>query len=581
MGCKHSLPTAGHKPRDPISRHVKYHLHRLSESPALPPDLIQYIALFLPDSKTFFVFLQAFTKAKHIVGDLWHLHQLSRKLPHKDLWPRLRLRSRAHVELFCLLKHLRSFYPVVEVSGAFDLMSLDAALAPSTVLHIAVRHQSVSSDWLQSWATLPIESLDMQLLDSPNVGQWAIDVLPTLTHLTTLLLGTCHPKSRAQVDALFAFLPRSNVTRFTMVASVQHSETSLGQITQWLCTRPVEYFGFGKWSFDSVVDLLPRFYDALLRCPTLTHLSLHHEKLPRLCDITIPKATSLRTVEIDSCDLVPVAITGIYGALSHVRFFKLIVPFANTAWGQSLPGLTKGMTRLIQLEIHGLVHEYMETLCKALQSSAIETLILNGYAKPTSTDGLNFGLDILGQSIPTCPRLRHLQLSNIALNKSHVKLFGQGIIKAQLVSLKLVSCVGIAFVPTLAPFLAQSSLQHLTLSYNQVEFADRSTLRMVFAHIFANANLKSAAFGSNYMGDDGVVILGTILHVNSHLRELHLEHNDISAKAAASLIGMLGRRPSPLLVLNLKLNNIEKRDHAQLLRLARNQSQDIACVVLE
>ncbi|KAF0698393.1 Aste57867_10995 [Aphanomyces stellatus] len=153
---------------------------------SLPPDLVQLIAVYIPDASTFFAFLKAFQSTcagRTTLGDLHYILDLAVAF-HRDsdqsLWPELHL-YRADTSLRPTLQRIVKYYSVIHVHRIFDLDALHACIPPGAPITLEGCPAAAALD-------VPLDSWYTQLSSSFNVTQVVYDVYPDgLDHMTALL----------------------------------------------------------------------------------------------------------------------------------------------------------------------------------------------------------------------------------------------------------------------------------------------------------------------------------------------------------------------------------------------------------
>ncbi|KAF0709881.1 Aste57867_5721 [Aphanomyces stellatus] len=265
----------------------------------LPAELVQRVALFLPDSASFFAFLDAFSSDDaHLPRDLESFAALGQSITSRPfLWPCLHLHAPPQdaamlAHLAVALCHVRS--DKIVIHGAFDLTWLVQLLQTTTTNHCRLHLETTDRvPSITHLSTLPIVS--WRVLYSPYTQPipHAFYGMPALVELDVCVDSW----SAFDLDAFFRWLSTdaSRVTSLALVWSlsgartdarmesmrrrtaIEISPTMLADLTTYIATHPVQHLSLSALDFeyeDGTDARLPAFYDALAASSTLESVSI-------------------------------------------------------------------------------------------------------------------------------------------------------------------------------------------------------------------------------------------------------------------------------------------------------------------
>ncbi|KAF0684994.1 Aste57867_23023 [Aphanomyces stellatus] len=272
---------------------------------ALPPDVLSLVGFYLPDTTSFFNYLEAIQGSKAQLGSLqyfWDLATMSTATTTRaDWWPPvcLHVTDASQLDKYSAIVHL---FDAVFIAGVYDLRWITRVLhaMPRRTLRMGCfpRATDVSMPlpaWFKGLASLPITDLtwssppwhaiaDASSIDAvttllpilselPRLHVLNLDrivlhadgqtpaledvltVVDTLPHLTSLSLGA--PHILESTDALL--LPR---------------DADVVRLARWLDTTALVHLSLARWSFDQTSDDMAQFLRVVLRHPTLETLQV-------------------------------------------------------------------------------------------------------------------------------------------------------------------------------------------------------------------------------------------------------------------------------------------------------------------
>ncbi|KAF0688663.1 Aste57867_19733 [Aphanomyces stellatus] len=482
-----------------------------------PADLVQRVALFFPDSVSFFHFLAAFAPYDVLGGlqHMWALHHTC-GIARDTLWPRLRLdRSPAPVESLHF-QAIFQYYSDIDIVGAFDLTWLHAAmLPPSAAIHFTARylmHSDFPDEFdIYAWTRLPLVSLDVPLFDMPD----ALDVLAHLPHLTTLRVGYIGAEYAFELESLLQLVSTStSITSLTIQQHTTHvhffaddtpvqiTPAMLSHLIHWLRHRPVRHLAFYLWDFEDVESMMHVLYDALANCATMTTLEAYESNLTGLAGHTFTRPLTWSSLVLQDCPLSTADTLALSTGLSQSSIASL-----------------------------KLVGKHMDDI-----------------------------MQVVANSLPHMPYLTHLELHGPSMNQTDMEALWQSLGRANVTSLTLSGHKMFSLV-----------CQHLphTPSLRRLRFFDKDSNATIcgdtrcgdIAHAIAQSQVTFVDLSHNHIGDVGATQLAHGLQRSRMLRHLVLDHNSITAKGASVLVQSLCRnRVDPIDRLSLRQNKIHPND---------------------
>ncbi|KAF0694107.1 Aste57867_14993 [Aphanomyces stellatus] len=256
----------------------------------LPPELLQRIALFIPDTNKFFAYLEAFHQEEGVLGNLQHLWALSTGGAERDrLWPSLRVDSGDVNNFKALYMPILANYPIVHVFKVFDLEFLERASESSSIAISGFPEEDSDittlplDAWYRTLPALRISDVTYHNMERHAAMDHLLTVLPHMPHLRALnLTCACVPS----ISALIDFVVSSKLTSINFTATNEHSSRTDAVITaaidipltKWLEREPVVSVALGNWDLRGATT----FFAALWSSKTLKELVLPHAKLPPL-----------------------------------------------------------------------------------------------------------------------------------------------------------------------------------------------------------------------------------------------------------------------------------------------------------
>ncbi|CAK4084123.1 unnamed protein product [Aphanomyces euteiches] len=201
---------------------------------SIPAEIIQHIALFIPDTKGFFSFLASFQDAKRseALGELSHFLKLAKILEGADLWPKLQLRLLRPL-LIPTLRCVTRFFTTIYVLHVHNAGLIKRCLHDHNVVELL---DSPSHSYLDQWLTESVSMLPVQHItfNSPSERSTAllVDQLDKMPHLVSLNLRRTNILLR-DFDRLLAFIQaRSTFSRLCL--STLHVPTQIQRRPNWI-----------------------------------------------------------------------------------------------------------------------------------------------------------------------------------------------------------------------------------------------------------------------------------------------------------------------------------------------------------
>ncbi|KAF0697155.1 Aste57867_12149 [Aphanomyces stellatus] len=538
------------------------------KAPRLPPELIQRVALFLPDSITFFAFLDAYANDDDgVLGDLVSFRVLRDVTLPQHLWPQLRVNAATQTRALVHVEKVAKYFPMIEISDSVDVTAL--RLAPSTLVQLRVTPRSRC--WPpflnQRWSTFSSASFILP----PNAK-------PSLIHLKDLQLDGNAQTPTTTWDVLFRYLESSNITSLSINASMQVSSVHLWHVVRWLQHCPVENVQIERWNFDDARDVLPAFYTALASCATLKALRLSEITLPNIAHTPFPTPLSAHKVQIIDCHLSQDD--------KHALFcgFERVTELHWTVWGTKLYNLPQYVPRLEHLELKHMMHDNMENLCESLCSAMIHTLVLTDFTATKTT--IKSSMQCMRWIITYLPQWRHLK--NIKLRQFCIGAAQMNSLGVALSQARTLRCLELNFknsmdLSILAPYLGKMLLHELVIRDCRVnEFPGwTSTNSNPFEDIFASNSLYSISFRMCGLKSTDILQLKDAVVANSSIRDISLMSNRVSAADISALLNAMKNRVTSVLKLHVVLGNTPQEDITALREHAKNITRQIYSVFVD
>ncbi|KAF0699371.1 Aste57867_10052 [Aphanomyces stellatus] len=575
MGTKQSR-SASHQPPPPSSTLTTSSKSRLTQW-QLPTDLIERIALFVPDSLSFFAFLDAINTADGVLGDLAHFLALRHYIhadvlwphsarltypvvPSSHVWPRHGGEPTRTAVTLASLSAVATYHSIVELpEGLVDMTRFQSKLPATTtlLLETSARHQRLH-EAIGTWS-------NKHACASYAIPR-GIDGPPSLAHLDALYMGLCTPTSRTAHTDLVAFLETSHVTKFSLVSTLVFTSAMLSHVVRWLETCPVVSFHFGRSGFLAPLDVVPAFYKALAECATLVDLTLHEVKLPT------GFAFAGQVARVARCNVASVG--PFLAGMPHVHTLSLELPPKSIAWGDHAHRFV--LPLLVHLEIHHLLPAAVQRLCQALCDSTVESLTLVNNDKDFSTIESSLCMHWLAQYVPRWPRLERLHLSHYCMHATETEThaFGHGLRQAKrLRSLRIDETKAVR-ISDLAPHVANMPhLHELAIHAGALKSVSSwAATGNPFSQLFANRTLHAVAIVVSETNDSVVQRLAEALVGNRTIRELSCR---VAAKDVKMVVDVLGARSIPTMKLQLQVKHAGPDFKAKVRALAKSQPQEI------
>ncbi|CAK4084116.1 unnamed protein product [Aphanomyces euteiches] len=301
---------------------------------ALPPEMIQRVASFLPDNKAFFNLLEAFQCAKQYLGNLQHVYEASVAYPFHAFWPALHVKhrtQRAHDNMTDsknIVPRVGMHYSTIHVHGIFEFDVLRSyATSPDTMLafHLCPIADEIGyplQEWYEEFATLPIKHItwvEGRPDETPQPIDALVSVLPGMTRLQSLDARMSRVESP---DALLDYVQNSHLTHVNInrvytryqdpAATLGDEDTDdivrsnltsrrLQRIIQWLKQQPVESFDMGNWIVSADVETLVQFFDVLWTHETLSTFHASRTRLFNVSKYEFSMPIQLQRLNLSSC----------------------------------------------------------------------------------------------------------------------------------------------------------------------------------------------------------------------------------------------------------------------------------------
>ncbi|CAK4098139.1 unnamed protein product [Aphanomyces euteiches] len=410
----------------------------------LPAELLQYIALFLADSETFFACLDAF-QACNLLGDLLCFTKLRETMEPCCLWPQVRLGHSPTPSELASLEIAVKYTTGIQLGGIFDVHWLHRPSFAVTTISVYLKacpFEVPSLAMVHDWS-IQLARLSVRHLDIPAIHVEALQPLFTAeSSLSSLRLDLgSYPDA---LETILAFLRVSKLTSLTLDSSTSCCTSYsipphlFPHLISWLRREPVESLCLSYLDFRPVELLLPAFFDALALSTSLEHLTLKHSTLPVFSCQSLPP---LKNFAVDECFMSSQAFSSLCSALnaSDISSFTLTRhPVTWDASRGSIGDLVAGSSKLTTLVLRQMTlgEEDARQLCAGLKRSNVAELRLQDIGFRGR------GLQILTEALPAIKSLRKLGL--------HGDFIGD----------RTCRCVG--------KILRASTLEHLDFSRNNI-----------------------------------------------------------------------------------------------------------------
>ncbi|KAF0699171.1 Aste57867_10223 [Aphanomyces stellatus] len=379
---------------------------------SLPPDVIQRLALFLPDTDTFFAFLEA-VRNPAILGDLFHFLRLAKTVPRVHLYPLLCVQRTDPVAL-ASYKAIAKYVSNVDFRKIYALDVLGEFLGPSIGLIDLPRTSDLDmpiADWYTAVAasSLPIAAITWTrnvTAHRPSGGDCLLAVLPRLTLLRELTLDHA---TLSSLDPLFEFLGAStHLTRLSLKhLDIESTRAEWGgaddvaglavlrrihatHLAHWLQHAPVTHMRLVGWDCDCDTAFLT---PVLAACSTLERVEAtdSYRLFFAVSPSTAPLAGDsqplhMAHLDLSGCNLGWRDVADLIASVadSNVRHLNLARnPFGDK--GGSIVAWTIADTRLEWLDLgkthltdHAAVDLANAVRASTQRTSTLRTLTLDG-----------------------------------------------------------------------------------------------------------------------------------------------------------------------------------------------------------
>ncbi|ETV83406.1 hypothetical protein H257_04139 [Aphanomyces astaci] len=285
--------------------------------PQLPPELIQRIALYVPETANFFCYLEAFHKVPLLLGNLWYLWHLSQEQPDlDDLWPELHVHSLTSSNL-ASIQAMAHVFSVIHFHETFDVGLLQHCVSSTCAFTIRLTTTDADhilepvEEWYAQLSRLPISELRWERASDPDHRHIAalVSSMPSMPSLHCLDLRL--PPS--MIEPLLRYVATSSLVDLSLQAQALQTDsgvsltpTDIQSLTHWLQSQPVHNLYLEGWSAWHVPEtIMAQFYTALWSNQSLWALGLHSVPLPHLDDFTFASPVHVHSLVLQGCDLGP------------------------------------------------------------------------------------------------------------------------------------------------------------------------------------------------------------------------------------------------------------------------------------
>ncbi|KAF0735761.1 hypothetical protein Ae201684P_021524 [Aphanomyces euteiches] len=364
----------------------------------LPGEIIQRIALFIPECDTFFALLDVF--AEEGIGVLDHYLDLQDLMSPSLLWPTLRFHKYALPSSLVLhhIQCLSACVSKVQLPPNFNVQAVCPYLAPSSfVINASSYKRGIEDEMLRQ--TLRLVSTWKQLRSL------------TFTHL-----------SDWQVGLALEFLTLPNITSFEISSTVFGEKRYCPDIAahefewvvSWLNATPVRHFAIDYWKVSQENShLIPRFYDAVANCRTLRTFSISNAILHGWNEYNFQNPLSINHFQLKNCQFDPTCLPTLFSGLQHSRTRHLSI---NNDVRESYLGVRGLRILLGALPLTNLTHLTVQGAmladrgCFAL-AEVLPSLNLT-YLDISDNHISDFGVNPLAQVLPSVVRLHELVMKH-------------------------------------------------------------------------------------------------------------------------------------------------------------------------
>ncbi|KAH9129376.1 hypothetical protein AeMF1_000555 [Aphanomyces euteiches] len=313
----------------------------------LPLDVMQRIALFLEDSRTFFNYLEAFRSHLHRLGCLRHFVDLAASTPVCDLWPQLKLHHLDATKL-APFKPILSCFTAIHVRKTYDLDLLGEIVEHDSerhVLHLLDMPNQIDlkmpiEEWYKALLPLPIISLTWTTngaIHSPSAIWTFMDTIPRMDHLKWLNLDHARLLS---LDPLMQFIGGSRLTRVSLkhMRIMRHNAWNfdlngmapvmthlfVAHLHNWLQHAPITHWSMAGWDSDCDTSCLNQL---VATTTTLEHVDMHqsfrllfsfHQSLTELDPLPMAYL-DLSSCSLDACDILGLFLALCYSNVKHLN----------------------------------------------------------------------------------------------------------------------------------------------------------------------------------------------------------------------------------------------------------------------
>ncbi|KAF0686737.1 Aste57867_21485 [Aphanomyces stellatus] len=301
----------------------------------LPPELIQRIAIYIPNTDSFFTYLEAFqdTNALGRLRHLWHLAQVSDRA---DLWPDLHVYALTE-DIAVAVRALGQVFETIHFHETFDVVLLQQCVSPSTsfALHVDLANHAAVMDspsfplveWYAQLTRLPIVDLIWEKQCDPGHlhVHALLNVLPSFHRLQSLDLGFAAPPF---LEPILRFVATSSLTDLNLRIYDAISDPRLGHLaltttdilllTQWVVAQPVRTFSVvGCTAAHVSPAAMAPLHAALWTKSSLCALGLQVSALSGLAAYPFAAPLRLSDLALQGCDLGPLDIKMLCRGLQH------------------------------------------------------------------------------------------------------------------------------------------------------------------------------------------------------------------------------------------------------------------------
>ncbi|KAG9407644.1 hypothetical protein AC1031_002362 [Aphanomyces cochlioides] len=371
----------------------------------LPTEIIQRIALFLPQSDTFFAFLDTF--AKEEIGVLRHYLVLRGLMSPELLWPCLNLTRSPPESALHHIECLSACISSVRVSPAFDVMVVCPFLAPTNVVidgssckgglkgEMLNKMLRLASSWKQ------LQSVAFTHVNKRQVGV-ALQCLRR-TYITTFEIANTVIKDNSD-----------DVADINDIVDAEPQHNQLEWVISWLQTVPARHFSTDCWYISQGnSDLMPILYNAVANCQTLKTFSIADTTLHGWNEYIFQKPLPMNKLVIKNGGLDTASVPTLISGLQSSRLRDLAIKDDTRRSYLGPKGLRTllnalPLTNVTRLTVQGAMLADRGCLVLAKVLPSLKLTYLDISYNHISENGARH----LAQVLPNALRLQHLVMAH-------------------------------------------------------------------------------------------------------------------------------------------------------------------------